>query len=37
VIDACNFLEATGRTVPRSKWVEELIEEEGRRSFDSLY
>lgn len=24
-IDACHFLEATGRTIPADKWVDELI------------
>jgi hypothetical protein len=36
VLNACDFLEATGRTVPRSKWVDELREERAVASFDAL-
>jgi hypothetical protein len=36
VLDACEFLEATRRTIPRNKWVDELRAEAAARSFDGL-
>lgn len=36
VIDACEFLEATGRTLPKDKWVEEIAARSDAASFRSL-
>jgi hypothetical protein len=34
--DVCRILEATGRTIPRNKWVEEFALREGLDSFKGL-
>lgn len=36
VIDACDVLEATGRTIPREKWVDEEVARADLDSFRSL-
>lgn len=35
-IDLCDFLEATGRTVPRTKWATECIEAANRAKIEAM-
>jgi hypothetical protein len=35
--DLVDFLEATGRTIPRGKWAAESIEAAQRKSLEALF
>jgi hypothetical protein len=36
-IDLCDFLEATGRTIPRSKWAAESIAAVQRSNLEAMF
>jgi hypothetical protein len=36
-IDLCDFLEATGRTIPRSKWAVESIAAVQRANLEAMF
>jgi hypothetical protein len=36
-VDLCDFLEATGRTIPRTRWAIESIQAVQRRNLEAMF